>query len=123
MLLEFEANRAIDLQCLSGSASNSRDRLALNLDKRLLLSLTRYLRTKRFAMYDDVDDIDESMLELNDEASYVCGSCGEDIVVPVDSSEGRQQQYVEDCPVCCCPNVIYVEIEEDGFTNVRSHLE
>ena len=123
MLLEFEANRAIDLHCLSGSASNSRDRLALNLDKRLLLSLTRYLRTKRFAMYDDVDDIDESMLELNDEASYVCGSCGEDIVVPVDSSEGRQQQYVEDCPVCCCPNVIYVEIEEDGFTNVRSHLE
>jgi len=72
-------------------------------------------------MYDDLDDIDESMVELNDEASYVCGSCGEDIVVPVDSSEGRQQQYVEDCPVCCCPNVIYVEIEEDGFPNVRSH--
>ncbi len=74
-------------------------------------------------MYDDIDDIDDSMVELNDEASYVCGSCGEDIVVPVDSSEGRQQQYVEDCPVCCCPNVIYVEIDEEGFPNVRSHLE
>ena len=74
-------------------------------------------------MYDDIDDIDESMVGLNDEASYVCGSCGEDIVVPVDNSEGREQQYVEDCPVCCCPNVIYVEIDEDGFPNVRSHLE
>ena len=66
-------------------------------------------------MYDDLEDIDDSMMELNDEASYVCGSCGEDIVIPVDNSEGRDQQYVED--------VIYVEIDEDGHLSVRSHLE
>lgn len=77
-------------------------------------------------MYDDLDDFEndhDAMRELNDEASYICGSCGEEIVVPLDNSEGRQQQYVEDCPVCCCPNVIYVEIDEEGFPLIRSHLE
>ena len=48
------------------------------------------------------------------EASYTCDSCGEEIVIPVDPSAGAEQQYVEDCPVCCCPNVIRVEIDPDG---------
>jgi hypothetical protein len=30
------------------------------------------------------------------EATYVCDSCGEEIVVPVDISGGRHQDYVED---------------------------
>ena len=47
---------------------------------------------------------------MRDEASYVCDSCGEDIVVPIDWSGGNRQSYVEDCPVCCNPNVIHVEI-------------
>jgi Cysteine-rich CPXCG len=49
-----------------------------------------------------------------DEASYVCPTCGESIVVPVDPSGGAEQQYVEDCPVCCNPNVIHVEFVEEG---------
>ena len=40
---------------------------------------------------------------MKDEASYVCESCGEEIVVPIDLSAGTSQEYVEDCPVCCCP--------------------
>jgi DNA-directed RNA polymerase subunit RPC12/RpoP len=56
-----------------------------------------------------------------DEASYVCGSCGEEIVIPVDLSAGMSQQYVEDCPVCCRPNVIHVECDEDG--EVRAWAE
>jgi len=44
-----------------------------------------------------------------EEAAYICESCGEEIVIPVDPSGGESQQYVEDCPVCCCPNVIHVE--------------
>ena len=34
------------------------------------------------------------------------------IVIPVDLSAGESQEYVEDCPVCCRPNVIHVEIEQ-----------
>jgi hypothetical protein len=45
------------------------------------------------------------------EAAYVCESCGEEIVVPVDVSAGESQEYVEDCPVCCCPNVIHVALD------------
>ena len=44
-----------------------------------------------------------------DEGSYVCPTCGETIVVPLDPSAGPEQRYVEDCPVCCNPNVIHVE--------------
>jgi len=51
---------------------------------------------------------------MKDDASYVCDSCGEEIVVPIDMSAGSEQEYVEDCPVCCCPNVVHVEVEESG---------
>lgn len=50
---------------------------------------------------------------MRDEASYVCDSCGEEIVVPIDWSAGPRQRYVEDCPVCCNPNVIHVELGDD----------
>jgi len=43
------------------------------------------------------------------DASYTCPTCGESIVIPLDPSGGPEQQYVEDCPVCCNPNVIRVE--------------
>jgi hypothetical protein len=49
-----------------------------------------------------------------DEPSYVCPTCGEQIVIPLDASGGADQQYVEDCPVCCNPNVIHVEFFGDG---------
>jgi len=59
---------------------------------------------------------------VRDEASYICDSCGEDIVVPIDWSAGSRQSYVEDCPVCCNPNVIHVELD-DGEAYVRSEPE
>jgi hypothetical protein len=38
--------------------------------------------------------------------------------VPVDLSAGSEQEYVEDCPVCCRPNVVHVEVDEDGEVRV-----
>lgn len=49
-----------------------------------------------------------------DEGSYTCPSCGEAIVVPLDASAGTDQRYVEDCPVCCNPNVLHVEFSVEG---------
>jgi transcription elongation factor Elf1 len=46
------------------------------------------------------------------EATYTCDSCGEEVVIPVDMTQGAEQEYVEDCPVCCSPNVIHVEIDD-----------
>ncbi len=59
--------------------------------------------------------------DMQDEGSYVCDSCGEEIVIPLDLSAGSSQRYVEDCPVCCCPNVIQVEIDEEG--NIQAWAE
>ena len=60
---------------------------------------------------------------MGDEASYVCGACGEEIVIPVDLTQGEEQEYVEDCPVCCQANVIHVEIDPDGSASVWAELE
>jgi len=57
-----------------------------------------------------------------DEASYLCDACGEEIVIPVDFTAGDSQEYVEDCPVCCRPNVIHVDIF-DGETRIWSEAE
>ena len=60
---------------------------------------------------------------MKDEASYVCDACGEEIVVPIDLSAGSSQEYVEDCPVCCRPNVVHIEIDEDGDMRVWAEGE
>ena len=60
---------------------------------------------------------------LSDEAAYVCDSCGEEIVIPLDPSAGMSEEYVEDCPVCCCPNVVHVEIDGDGEVRVWAEKE
>jgi len=49
-----------------------------------------------------------------DEGAYVCPSCGERIEIPLDLSAGDAQEYVEDCPVCCNPNIVHVELMGDG---------
>lgn len=72
---------------------------------------------------DNGEDTDGSAVEVADEANYVCDSCGEEIVVPLDFSQGHRQEYVEDCPVCCNPNVIFVEFDEEGEANVWSRAE
>ena len=60
---------------------------------------------------------------MNPQASYVCDSCGEEIVVPIDPSAGSTQEYVEDCPVCCSPVVLTVEIDEDGRPSMSARAE
>jgi len=57
------------------------------------------------------EESDEEVADVGSEGSYVCEHCGEQIVIPLDVAAGRQQQYVEDCPVCCSPNVIFVEVD------------
>ena len=49
-----------------------------------------------------------------DEGAYTCPTCGEQIIIPLDQSGGSEQEYVEDCPVCCNPNIVHVEFFGDG---------
>lgn len=45
------------------------------------------------------------------EASFQCAACGEWNATSVDESAGRHQSYVEDCQVCCKPNVLRIEYD------------
>ena len=60
---------------------------------------------------------------MNDEATYICGACGEEIVIPVDLTQGNEQEYVQDCPVCCQANVIRVEVDSAGEISAWAELE
>ena len=60
---------------------------------------------------------------MQQEASYVCDACGEQIVIPLDLTAGVSQKYVEDCPVCCRANVIHVEVDDDGDAQVWAEPE
>ena len=60
---------------------------------------------------------------MHDESSYICDACGEEIVIPFDISQGSDQEYVEDCPVCCRANVIHVEIDAHGNARAWAELE
>ena len=57
------------------------------------------------------------------ESSYICDACGEEIIIPLDLTEGIHQTYVEDCPVCCRANKIHVAMTEDGNSRVWAEPE
>jgi len=42
-------------------------------------------------------------------SGYQCAGCGEWNATVVDASAGMRQSYVEDCQVCCKPNVLQIE--------------
>ncbi|MBI4780130.1 MAG: CPXCG motif-containing cysteine-rich protein [Oscillatoriophycideae cyanobacterium NC_groundwater_1537_Pr4_S-0.65um_50_18] len=50
---------------------------------------------------------------MQNTAEYVCAYCGESNLTFVDFSAGNQQSYVEDCQVCCRPNVLFIGIDEE----------
>ena len=56
------------------------------------------------------------------EAEFQCGGCGEWNHIAVDASAGRRQSYVEDCQVCCKPNVLTLEIDA-GAVTIQAALE
>ena len=62
-------------------------------------------------------------MSVENEARYVCPSCGEEIVVPIDATEGEEQEYVEDCPVCCVPVLLQVRVSSDGDVTVTARSE
>ncbi len=45
------------------------------------------------------------------ESGFQCAGCGEWNVTTVDESAGRRQNYIEDCQVCCKPNMLRVEYD------------
>jgi len=60
---------------------------------------------------------------MDDEATYICDACGEEIVIPIDPSAGASQEYVEDCPVCCRANRRGWRSKSVGGRGIRDRQE
>ena len=58
------------------------------------------------------------------EAGFQCAGCGEWNETTVDEAAGHTQSYVEDCQVCCKPNVLRVHYDaaEQQFV-IQAELE
>jgi hypothetical protein len=46
-------------------------------------------------------------------AGFQCAGCGEWNETTADESAGDSQSYVEDCQVCCRPNVLRIRFDEE----------
>ena len=62
-------------------------------------------------------------MDIDERESY-CPYCGEIISLLIDNSIDNQE-YVEDCQVCCSPILISVEIDHDAniFINTKRETE
>lgn len=48
-----------------------------------------------------------------DEAEIQCPHCGEMMSVPIDPSQGEEQEFIEDCAVCCRPISIRISLADE----------
>jgi hypothetical protein len=73
---------------------------------------------------DDSGDLDEEF-SLGDgtadsEATVNCPYCGEAVEIALDPGGGSQQDYVEDCEVCCQPWRVTVRYDRAGGAIVEA---
>jgi|AntRauTorcE11898_2_1112593.scaffolds.fasta_scaffold26855_1 transposase-like protein len=62
------------------------------------------------------------MHSLN-EQQIDCPYCGETLSIVIDPSAGNQQQYIEDCHVCCRPIQINTFSDSSGELYVSAQPE
>lgn len=61
---------------------------------------------------------------MQNTAEFNCAYCGEENTTFIDLSAGSYQSYVEDCQVCCRPNILYVQLDEETLEiEIQSEYE
>ena len=53
------------------------------------------------------------------ESHITCPHCGETNEIALDPGSGNDQEYIEDCHVCCRPILMYVRYGRDGAAEVE----
>jgi hypothetical protein len=68
-----------------------------------------------------LEEPDEFLEEdsADQDAVVTCPHCGEQVGIGLDPGGGPEQQYVEDCEVCCRPWLVTVRYGEDGRASVE----
>ena len=54
------------------------------------------------------------------DAQIQCPYCGEMIWIEVDPSGSDNQEYIEDCQVCCKPISLRIQRDEEGEFQVQA---
>lgn len=55
---------------------------------------------------------------------WYCAECGEANETLLDLTGGYRQEYVEDCAVCCRPNLLTITVEPESLVvDIRNDLE
>lgn len=60
---------------------------------------------------------------MDEIAEVACPVCGERFEIPIDPSEGSEQEWGMDCPVCCRPLEIVVRLSGRGRAEVEARAE
>jgi transposase-like protein len=73
-------------------------------------------------MRDQEEDLDEDF-PLGDgtadtEVTVNCPYCGESVELTLDPGSGTEQEYVEDCEICCRPWQVNVTYDVEGVADV-----
>lgn len=68
------------------------------------------------SLLDDEFPLGDGVAELS--GVVECPYCGESVEIALDPGSGNDQQYVEDCHVCCRPWMVSVHYDEDGTAHV-----
>ena len=53
---------------------------------------------------------------IEQDYSFSCPYCGEELSVRLDWTGGKEQSFIQDCEVCCKPIQIAVRFEGDEVT-------
>ena len=56
---------------------------------------------------------------LDGETEVTCPYCGETVTIVLDPASGPEQDYVEDCEVCCRPWQVTVRYDGTGAAEVQ----
>jgi len=58
------------------------------------------------------------------QVTYYCAVCGEPNETFVEEANGLRQEFVEDCTVCCRPNVLHISVDaESGEVSIQNEFE
>ena len=94
-------------------------------DSRRSQATLRYLQTMVDFVNEDWTEADlDDEFPLGDgtaetETLVTCPHCGEANEIALDPGSGANQEYIEDCHVCCRPILMYVKYAGDGSADVE----
>jgi hypothetical protein len=61
-------------------------------------------------------------MQTDDDLVWRCQYCGVENTVWVDLTAGGEQDFIEDCRICCRPNRVIIKIGQDEDISVEARF-